>query len=212
MTARQTYTELTIKEDGQKEGHFSFRRLDFDKDVNMLYEWMHQKHIAPFWKLDLPMEDFKEWVRKSVEAEHKDCFIGTYEGKPVCYVIAYRIKEDPIKDYYDHQSGDLGMHLLIGDRSYLNKEDGVRIVRAMILFLFDHYGAKRIVGEPDIRNRIVIPVLKRLGGDVEGRVQLPGKRAALITGEQSKVMKTLQEDGIHTIFHSRLSPVTKGIV
>ncbi|MGP4070076.1 GNAT family N-acetyltransferase [Halobacillus sp. B29] len=195
MQQTSNYTELTITE-GENIESFSFRPLDADRDVELLYDWMHQKHIAPFWKLDLPLADLKTWVHKSVEAKHKDCYVGFYNGEPVCYLIAYSVEEDPIKDYYNNKKGDLGMHLLIGPHSYLNKEDGLSIVRAMILFLFDRYNAGRIIGEPDRRNRIVIPILRELGGEVLGRIQLPNKKAVLISGEKAPVKENLNEKKI----------------
>ena len=153
MSDTTNRTELKMK-DGAKEDVFSFRPLE-EKDVELLHDWMHQKHISPFWKLDLPMEELRSWVRKSVEAEHKDGYIGTYNGKPVCYLVAYAIEKDPIRDYYDYQNGDLGMHLLIGPRPLLNMDDGLSIVRAMIYFLFERYQAKRIIGEPEDRKSVV---------------------------------------------------------
>ncbi|MGI8314301.1 GNAT family N-acetyltransferase [Halobacillus mangrovi] len=200
------FTELALK-DGENIEDFSFRPLDYEKDVELLYEWMHQKHIAPFWKLNLPMAEFKSWVHKSVEAEHKDCYIGSYEGNPVCYLIAYSVKEDPIKDYYDYQDQDLGMHLLIGPRSYLNKKDGLSIIRAMIIFLLKRYQTERIVGEPDIRNRIVIPILKEIGGEVLGRIELPNKKATLIVGEKSDVEERLRDKGIEVEVHTSIEPL-----
>lgn len=194
MSDTTNRTELKMK-DGAREEAFSFRPLE-ERDVELLYDWMHQKHIAPFWKLDLPMEELRSWVRKSVHTEHKDGYIGTYNGKPVCYLIAYSIEKDAIKDYYDYQTGDLGMHLLIGPRALLNKEDGLSLVRAMIHFLFDRYGAKRIIGEPDRRNRIVIPILKQVGGESLGRIDLHGKQASLIVGAKEAFEKSLWDNDV----------------
>ncbi|MYL49928.1 GNAT family N-acetyltransferase [Halobacillus litoralis] len=187
-------TELKMKE-GAKEDTFTFRPLE-EKDVELLHDWMHQKHISPFWKLNLPMEELRSWVRKSIEAEHKDGYIGTYNGEPVCYLIAYAIEKDPIKDYYDDQNGDLGMHLLIGPRPFLNLDDGLSLVRAMIYFLFERYQAKRIIGEPDRRNRIVIPILKKVGGENLGRIDLHGKQATLIVGAKEAFEKSLRDNDV----------------
>ncbi|CDQ18161.1 Protein N-acetyltransferase, RimJ/RimL family [Halobacillus karajensis] len=190
-----SYTELKMTEQG-KEGRFSFRPLDANKDVELLYSWMHQKHIAPFWKLDVPKPELESWVHRSVNAEHKDCYIGTYNGETVCYLIAYNIEKDPIKEYYHYQPGDLGMHLLIGPRSTLNKENGLSLIRAMIFFLFDRYGAKRIIGEPDRRNRVIIPILKQVGGSILGRIHLPNKEASLIVGEKGLFERSLQDQDV----------------
>jgi acetyl CoA:N6-hydroxylysine acetyl transferase len=191
---------------------FTFRPVDYDQDLDMLYEWMHEKHIAPFWKLNLPRPEFQTWLHQSIEAEHKDVYIGTFNGTPVCYLIAYSVKNDPIREYYDYQEGDLGMHLLIGSRSFLNKEDGLSIIRAMIIFLYDQYGAKRIIGEPDIRNRIVIPILKKLGGEVVDRIDLQQKKASLIIGERQAVEEKLKENNIQVEMVNRMTVLRNELV
>jgi acetyl CoA:N6-hydroxylysine acetyl transferase len=180
---------------GNKADNFLFRPVDFERDLSTLHTWMHQPHIAPFWKLNLPMSEFKQWLRNSIEAEHKDIYIGTINGEQVCYLIAYSIENDPIREFYEYQNGDIGMHLLIGPRAYLNREDGLSIIRSMIIFLFDQYkSADRIVGEPDIRNRIVIPILKKLGGEVVSEINLHNKNASLIIGEREPIMDRIFSD------------------
>ncbi|MCA1061273.1 acetyltransferase [Rossellomorea aquimaris] len=180
---------------GNKTDNFLYRHVDFDRDLSTLYTWMQQPHIAPFWKLNLPLHEFEQWLRKSIDAEHKEVFIGEMNGEPVCYLIAYSVDKDPVKELYDYQIGDLGMHLLIGPRNYLNREDGLSIIRSMILFLFDQYkDMNRIIGEPDIRNRIVIPILKRLGGEVVGEIDIHNKKASLIMGERGAVLEKVADD------------------
>ncbi|WP_201714123.1 GNAT family N-acetyltransferase [Rossellomorea arthrocnemi] len=187
-------TEFFILKEN-KADNFLFRPVDFDRDLATLYGWMHQPHIAPFWKLNLPLPEFKQWLRKSIATEHKDIYIGTMNGEQVCYLIAYSIENDPIREFYEYQNGDLGMHLLIGPKAYLNREDGLSIIRSMITFLFDQYkDTGRIVGEPDIRNRIVIPILKKLGGEVVSEINLHNKNASLIMGERGPVMDRILSD------------------
>ncbi|MED1864368.1 GNAT family N-acetyltransferase [Fictibacillus nanhaiensis] len=188
-----------------KQDVFSFRPVEFERDVDTLFNWMHQSHIAPFWKLNLPIKEFTQWLNHSIESKQKDIYIGSYNDIPICYLIAYAVKDDPIKKYYSYHKDDLGMHLLIGPRSYLNKEDGLSIIRGMILFLFEHYGAQRIIGEPDVRNRIIIPILKGMGGEVKGTIQLPHKKATLIMGERELIMNKLDKDGIQVTFINKLS-------
>ncbi|MGW9019252.1 GNAT family N-acetyltransferase [Priestia megaterium] len=204
-------TKFFVIEEGAVNS-FTFRPVDFDQDLDTLYEWMHKSHIAPFWNLNLPMLEFKDWLHKSIEAEHKDLYIGTFNDTPACYLIAYSIKEDTIREYYDYQDGDLGMHLLIGPRPFLNKEDGLSIIRAMIIFLFNRYGAKRIIGEPDIRNRIVIPILKKLGGQVVDRIDLQHKKASLIVGERNLVEKKMQEKNIEIKMLNTITAARKELV
>ncbi|KKI90405.1 IucA/IucC protein [Bacillus sp. SA1-12] len=195
MLKQKNKTELHVV-NGEGVENFTFRHVQFENDLDLLYDWMHQKHIAPFWKLNLPILEFKEWLRNSIEAKHKDIYIGSFNEIPVCYLVAYSVKDDPIREYYDYQTGDLGMHLLIGPQAFLNKDDGLSIIRAMIIFLFHQYGANRIIGEPDIRNRIVIPILNKLGGKVIERIDLHHKKASLIIGEKVSIEKKLKEMNI----------------
>ncbi|WP_270182214.1 GNAT family N-acetyltransferase [Alkalihalobacillus sp. CinArs1] len=171
----------------------SFRPIEVESDLPILHNWMHQKHIKPFWKLDLPMEDLHTWLTNSTQASHKDVYMGYVDDEPVCYLIAYDIKEDAIKNYYDPEPGDLGMHLLIGPREYLNPTDGEAIILAMGYYLFNKYGAKRIIGEPDVRNRIILPIIKRFGANILKEIELPNKKAKLVAMEQKTLLNYCSE-------------------
>ncbi|MCM3718145.1 GNAT family N-acetyltransferase [Fictibacillus phosphorivorans] len=208
MLKTQNETEFKVKQ-GDQVNRFNFRPVDFDRDLKTLYEWMHKSHIAPFWKLNLPMPEFKQWLRNSIEADHKEVFLGTFNGIPACYLIAYDIKADPIQNHYEYKEGDLGMHLLIGPRPFLNKEDGLSIIQAMIIFLYQYFGAKRIIGEPDVRNRIIIPILKELGGEVLGQFDLPHKKASLIIGERDAIMNRLKERNVEVEMIRSITTVEK---
>lgn len=183
----------------------SFRPV-IKEDVPILHEWMHQKHIYPFWKLNLPLEEIKVWVKKSISSPHKRVFMGYLNKEPVCYVIGYDVRQDLIRSYYSSGPRDLGMHLLIGPRQLLNKDDGEAIIRAMTLFLFEKFGANRIIGEPDHRNRIVIPILKKLGGKVIKDIQINEKRAKLVIANRNDFHQIIRESNITSSFHLLNTP------
>ncbi|MBD1380556.1 GNAT family N-acetyltransferase [Metabacillus arenae] len=170
----------------------SLRQVIYEKDIETLYDWMHQKHIAPFWKLDVPKHEFKEWLKKSIASKKKDVYMGFIDGTAVSYLIVYSIKDDPIRHYYEYHEKDIGMHLLIGPREYLNKQAGFSIIRAKLAFLFSKYDAKRIIGEPDVRNRIIVPILKKCGGKVVTMLELPHKKAYLITGDREIFLEKME--------------------
>jgi acetyl CoA:N6-hydroxylysine acetyl transferase len=183
----------------------SFRPVNVE-DVHILHEWMHQKHIYPFWKLNLPLEEIKVWVKNSISSRHKRVFMGYLNDEPVCYVIGYDVRQDPIKHYYSIEPRDMGMHLLIGPRQLLNKEDGETIIRAMTLFLFEKFGANRMIGEPDYRNRIVIPILKKLGANVIKEIQINEKKAKLILANRDDFHKNIGDSKITSSFQLVHSP------
>lgn len=178
--------------------HISFRPVNMS-DFEVLYSWMHQPHIAPFWKLNVNRGDFQAYLERTLEAEHKRVFLCFIDQIPAGYLIAYSIQHDPIKDYYRAEPGDLGMHLLIGPREWLNRDHGLMIARAMTAFLMEKYSCSRIIGEPDNRNRIVIPILKEMGGYVADTISLPHKKAALIIGEKDKFQEYMSNVNVNFI-------------
>ncbi|KGP72097.1 GNAT family N-acetyltransferase [Pontibacillus yanchengensis] len=205
MTENQRHHECRIY-DSDIQQTISFRPAEYDKDLDTLFDWMHQKHIYPFWKLNLPYEDFKQFVKDSVHAQRKRVFIGFMDGKPVCYLITYSVPHDSIHSYYSYQEGDIGMHLLVGPRDYLTKHHGFSLVRAMSYYIFEKFGAERIVGEPDYRNRIVIPILKRMGARDFGILELPTKRANLMIGKREEVYTILENSPIQATWSLPSSP------
>ncbi|WP_165995879.1 GNAT family N-acetyltransferase [Bacillus sp. Cs-700] len=183
----------------------SFRPV-IEEDVPILHEWMHQKHIYPFWKLNLPLEEIRVWVKNSISSPHKRVFMGYLNDEPVCYVIGYDVRQDPIRHFYSNEPRDMGMHLLIGPRRLLNKEDGETIIRAMTLFLFEKFGANRLIGEPDYRNRIVIPILKKLGANVVKEIQMNEKRAKLVIANRNEFHQNINDSTITLSFQLLNSP------
>jgi RimJ/RimL family protein N-acetyltransferase len=168
-------------------------------DFEVLYSWMHQPHIAPFWKLNVNRDDFQAYLTRTLEASHKRVFLCFLDQKPAGYLIAYSIQHDPIKEYYQAEHGDLGMHLLIGPREWLNRDHGLMIARAMTAFLMEKYSCSRIIGEPDSRNRIVIPILKEMGGYVADTIYLPHKKATLIIGEKERFQEYMSNVNVNFI-------------
>lgn len=168
----------------------SFRHVT-GKDIDILHTWMQLPHIAPFWKLNVSRDRFAGYLDRTLHADNKRVFLVYVDDLPVAYLMAYSIFQDPVKDYYEAKSGDLGMHLLIGPREFLNKDDGLMLIRAMTAFLMEKYECGRIIGEPDVRNRIVIPILKRIGGERFGTITMPHKKAALMIGERNNFYRYL---------------------
>jgi hypothetical protein len=157
---------------------------------------MHLPHIAPFWKLNISKSDLSAYLERTIKAENKRAFLVYLNDYPAAYLIAYDIFQDSLKDFYEAKAGDLGMHLLIGSREHLNKQDGLMIIRAMTAFLMKKYDCMRIIGEPDARNRIVIPILKTIGGEHTGNLNLPHKKASLLIGSKSRFDKYMSDKNI----------------
>ncbi|NDI36046.1 GNAT family N-acetyltransferase [Chengkuizengella sediminis] len=186
---RQTVTYVDI----QYKKVVTVRPVSYEKDLEIIYKWMHEEHLAPFWKLDVSLNEFQNYLKKSLEAEHKDIYIASLDDEPVCYFMTYKVSEDQIRNYYDVEEGDLGGHFAIGKRENLRKEVMIPLLRGLLSFGFYRYDTKHIIVEPDIRNRIVIPTLKQCGFEIHSYIQLPHKKAALMILRKEQFEKQMSE-------------------
>jgi len=158
----------------------SIRHFQFEKDWRLLHEWMQMRHIAPFWKLDVPVPEFKAYLNRSLGNPHRNHYLIFFGDRPVSYGMTYAAKEELIASYYDYEPEDLGGHFVVGPREFLDRRYICPIVCAILTHAFQTTPAKRLVVEPDVRNRIVVPALKECGFEDCGRVQLPHKKAVLM--------------------------------
>ncbi|MBA4496120.1 GNAT family N-acetyltransferase [Paenactinomyces guangxiensis] len=163
----------------------SVRYLSYEKDLLLLHEWMQSPHIAPFWQLNIPLEEFKSYLTRSLNMQHRTHYLVFLDDMPVSYMMSYVVKEELIRDYYEYEEDDIGGHFVIGPRSFLSPVYIIPIVRSMITYLFKNRGVNKVVVEPDVRNRIVVPALKQCGFKDCGRIQLPHKKAYLMVCDRN---------------------------
>ncbi|MDR6226412.1 GNAT family N-acetyltransferase [Desmospora profundinema] len=160
------------------------RPFSIETDLHLLHGWMRLPHIAPFWQLDVPLEEFRRYLNRSLSNPSRRHYMVHVGKVPVSYAMSYRVHEDEIRHHYPYRETDLGGHFVVGPRSFLTVEAIPPIVRAMLRFIFQKENTDRIVVEPDVRNRIIIPALQKSGFYVYSRVQLPHKKACLMLCER----------------------------
>ncbi|MDQ0417468.1 RimJ/RimL family protein N-acetyltransferase [Croceifilum oryzae] len=165
----------------------TIRKADRSQDEEVFYQWMQQKHIAPFWKLNVSREEFSTYLDRSFGASDRDHLWLEFNGEPVSYMMTYQVKNDLIHQYYPYQETDLGVHIVIGPRAYLAKKYIVPMAYQLIEYCFAYYPhVGRFIVEPDVRNRIIIPALSEVGFQSFGRIYLPHKTAELLICDRPK--------------------------
>ncbi|SDY01861.1 GNAT family N-acetyltransferase [Thermoactinomyces sp. DSM 45892] len=165
----------------------TIRKADRLRDEEFFYQWMQQKHIAPFWKLNVSREEFTTYLDRSFGATDRDHFWIECNGESVSYMMTYQVKNDLIHQYYPYQETDLGVHIVIGPRTYLAKKYIVPMAHQLIEYCFAYYPhVDRFIVEPDVRNRIIIPALLEVGFQSFGRIHLPHKIAELLICDRIK--------------------------
>lgn len=183
LTMNQTYPfrryDLISKKD------ISFRNVSSEGDVKLLHSWMNEKHVVPYWKLDLPLSEYKLHLQNFLQDDHQTLLIGEIDGVPVSYWESYWVKGDLIKNYYQFEEYDQGIHLLIGERDYLGKGYIYPLLLTILSSKFQVSETNRVIAEPDIRNKKMIHVFNRCGFTPIKEVELPDKTGLLMFCDRS---------------------------
>ncbi|MBA4541688.1 MULTISPECIES: GNAT family N-acetyltransferase [Thermoactinomyces] len=158
----------------------SFRKVSFEHDLNMLFVWMHQPHVIPFWNLNIPFTKYKEHLHKSLRDPHQTLRIGYLDGVPMSYWETYWAKDDIVGKHYDVHPWDQGVHLLIGPPSFLGKGYALPLLRTIISRLFQCEKTEKVIAEPDFRNEKMIHIFQKCGFERQKEIDLPDKRALLM--------------------------------
>jgi RimJ/RimL family protein N-acetyltransferase len=166
-------------------GLASFRAMDPEADLDLVHAWMHQPHVVPFWQLDLPRAGVGEYLRRAAADDHQDVLIGSLDGQPVSYWECYWAARDPLAAHYPAEPADQGVHLLIGPPEHTGRGLGRQLLAAVAAWQLGREPAtRRLVAEPDVRNRRMIHVFEQCGFRRVGELELPDKRAALMVRER----------------------------
>ena len=159
----------------------AFRPAGPEVDAVLVHEWGHQPHVSPWWpELAVSLAEVGDYLAGQRALAHLRPWIALADGIPLGYVETYRAAEDPLADHYPARPGDQGWHVLVGPPEALGSGRPRAMVRELVLALFREPGAERVLCEPDARNGRMLSFCRRLGGQVEGLLDLPDKRAALV--------------------------------
>lgn len=173
---------LYSRVDGNTGSLITIELIDTKKHLDIFHEWHNKSWVYEFWELNRSKADLKDYLEKSFQDPHQDSLIYSVDGRPVGYIESYWTKEDRLGPYYDSGDFDQGFHLLIGERSYLGKQNVQFFLQSVCDYLFSgEVRTSRIMGEPRYDNRGLLKYLERFK---EWRFvkefDFPHKRAALL--------------------------------
>ncbi|SFL69696.1 Protein N-acetyltransferase, RimJ/RimL family [Gracilibacillus orientalis] len=167
--------------DQEIDSAISFRKVTLEEDLNRLHRWHHQSHVIPFWNQNFSIDVYENHLKEILDDQHQTLYIGYLDGEPMSYWEAYWAKGDVIANYYDVEKKDQGIHLLFGPESYLGKGLALPLLRAMMVFRFEHVQTEKVVAEPDIRNKKMIHIFEQCGFKQQKEIDLPDKRGLLMS-------------------------------
>lgn len=179
MRTEAMHRRVDAAESPYRDHDFVFRLLQIPDDIPTLHSWFVQQRAA-FWLLQDKTEDeVRRIYQDMMDSGHATAYMGWYQGRPAFLAECYDPAHDRIRQFYDVQPGDLGMHIFIGPRREHVPGFSRAVFHALMRFMFTHLDARRIVVEPDASNHR-IHALNRSAGFVYDRdVIFPEKIASL---------------------------------
>jgi RimJ/RimL family protein N-acetyltransferase len=158
---------------------FSVRPVEPAADATLLHGWVtHPK--AAFWQMqDADVARVEREYRAIADSPTHDAYLGLHEGRPAFLMERYDPAHDPVGEAYDVQDGDVGMHFLVAPTDRPIHGFTRAVIGAVMELLFADPATRRVVVEPDVRNRAVHALNAAVGFREVGEVALPAKRALL---------------------------------
>ncbi|MBN8878056.1 MAG: acetyltransferase [Sphingobacteriales bacterium] len=177
---------LYLGQDESRQSKVSFRSLELETDIEMLYDWVNQPYSKRFWQLNGSKDLLYRTCQSVLDNPNAHSFIGCCNDQPVCQVDLYNVAADELKDHTSHEPDDCGLHLLTIPPKQSSKGLSLLMLQHFIRFYFSFPQANRLFAEPDKENTVANLLAKRAGFQLLKTIQLSYKTANLysITREQ----------------------------
>ncbi|MFG2295438.1 GNAT family N-acetyltransferase [Streptomyces sp. NPDC048603] len=160
-------------------GTFSVRPLDPFSDAELLHRWVTDPK-ASFWMMqDASLTDVEREYMRITAHEHHDAFIGLHNGEPAFLMESYDPRELELVGLYDPQPGDVGMHFLVAPTDAPLSGFTRAVITTVMAALFADPATRRVVVEPDVRNKAVHALNEAVGFVPEREITKPEKEALL---------------------------------
>ncbi len=174
-------------------GTINLLRIDLDTDIKIIHKWV-TKPYASYWGMqDKSIEEVRSEYTKLVARASYDVFIGWYKGKPIFLMEKYKASSDRISKYYNTQSTDYGMHILVAPPEHKISGFTWHVFTTVLEYFFCQPDVERVVVEPDIRNKKIHKLNKKAGFQYQKEIELPEKIAALAFCEKQDFIKAQKQ-------------------
>jgi acetyl CoA:N6-hydroxylysine acetyl transferase len=177
-------------------GEFSLRRLDPDRDLDLMHSWMNDPEVARFWKMPWSRIQIASYLGRQDLSVHSTPYLGELDGVPMSYFELYRADLDPLAQYYDAREHDAGLHGLMGPTEHRARGLAAGLLHTVTTWQLDaDPRATRVIIEPDVENKRVIQLAEHAGFHRIADLNLPNKRAALMVRDRDDARSRTEPRG-----------------
>ncbi|MBL3655867.1 GNAT family N-acetyltransferase [Fulvivirga sp. 2943] len=159
-------------------GTFTLHPFDLEADSPFIHDCVNREYARYWDMMDTSLEDVKKTYSEIVNS-HTEVYIGYFDNKKAFLLEKYNPAQDLIADYYEVQSGDCGMHILVGPAEQPKANFTWHVFNTIMEFIFNDDQVNRVVVEPDIRNEKIHVLNTRAGFQYDKKLNLPHKTAHL---------------------------------
>ena len=168
-------------------GRFSLRRLNPDRDLDLVHSWMNDSEVARFWRMAWPRTGIASYLHRQDSSLRSTSYLGLLEGVPMSYWELYRADLDPLARHYAAREHDIGMHLLLGPAEYRGKGLAAGLLRSVSTWQLNRDPrVTQVVAEPDVENTLSIWAFEHAGFRRAKDLDLPRKRAILMVRDRQR--------------------------
>jgi hypothetical protein len=160
-------------------GDFGLRPVDPPTDSPLLHEWVtHPK--ARYWMMqDASVADVLAEQEAIEMSPHHFAYMGLHHYRARFLVEVYDPARSELAGVYDPAAGDVGMHVLTAPAETPIPGFTRGVMTTVMHLLFDGFGAKRVVVEPDTGNEAIHRLNEFVGFRPERAVDLKDKQGLL---------------------------------
>ncbi|MER6332531.1 GNAT family N-acetyltransferase [Streptomyces sp. NPDC001034] len=158
---------------------FDFRPVDPLGDTELLHSWVtHPK--AAFWMMrDAGREDVERAYTEIAADPHHHALLGLRDGRAAFLMEKYDPAHRELVGLYEPRPGDVGMHFLTPATDTPEHGFTRAVITAVMAHLFEDPAVRRVVVEPDVRNKAVHALNAAVGFVAEREIRKPEKSALL---------------------------------
>lgn len=160
-------------------GTVQIRHFRISEDSEILHQWVNQDY-AIFWGMQgSTLPEVRKEYAKLMEPDHYDVFVGVYQEKPVFVLERYNPTLDPVGKHYNATKSDCGIHIIVAPPQVKIPDFTWYLFQTIMDFVFENPSIRKILVEPDIRNKKMFAICQRIGFELDKIIELPHKTAQL---------------------------------